>query len=419
MKYFWKNKNSYAFQDPLVEEIIRSREIKNERVVATVRLLVLGIATLQDVLGHFGLVSFLAVVPPAMTLFFDLTFASFAGIVFLLSRSSVYRPWLKFFVITLDYLFVGMMVLFDPTISHEPVFFIWASLVSVLFIFLLNLLRFSLAGTLYAAIFALLQFCAISLLGVQESFSDFGGMVFGLLMMLGIGYVITDSNMQMMKEANVKKMLERYLPSQLASEMFNQEFFRSIGDNKEVVILFSDIRSFTTISERVPARIVVEFLNEYLTIMTEVIFEYGGTIDKFIGDAILSVFGALVSRTEDALCAVNAAIAMQQKLKVLGEKWSTRLGTNIEAGIGIHFGEVIMGNIGSVKRMDFTVIGDNVNLASRIEGLTSHYHSSILVSEEIVKRTPPGHSAKFLFREIDTVLVKGKTRKITVFEVIF
>ncbi len=162
-------------------------------------------------------------------------------------------------------------------------------------------------------------------------------------------------------------------------------------------------------------RDLVYFLNGYLSAMTEVIFENRGTIDKFIGDAIMTVFGAPVQSGDDAFRAIKCALEMRDRL----EEWnrihnSGRLPLGI--GIGIHTGEVVAGNIGSDRRLDYTVIGDGVNLASRIEGLTRFYGVSILISDETLQE--PGVREAFITRYIDRVVVKGRTQQIDIYEVL-
>jgi adenylate cyclase len=214
--------------------------------------------------------------------------------------------------------------------------------------------------------------------------------------------------------------MERYLPPQLIGEFYKQNVnLEPGGRNQVVTILFSDIRSFTTISESLEAAEVVALLNEYLSSMTDIIFENQGTIDKFIGDAIMTIFGAPIQGTDDAIRAVKTAIFMKLALKEFNQK-HPELKLPIEIGIGIHTGEVIAGNIGSEKRLDYTVIGDNVNLSSRIEGLTSHYKCPILVSESTYQAVSlENDESLFCFREVDKVRVKGKTKNIHVYEVMF
>src|SRR5947209_11262318 len=153
------------------------------------------------------------------------------------------------------------------------------------------------------------------------------------------------------------------------------------GSRKPVTMLFSDLIGFTTLSEKADPEELVRHLNEYLTKMTAVIFENGGTLDKFIGDAIMAVWGNVHSYgvTEDAKKAVRAAYGMRCALQKLNEGWSTDGRIPLGMGIGINQGEVIVGNVGSQERMDPTVIGDAVNLASRLEGLTRIYAVDILI----------------------------------------
>ncbi len=153
--------------------------------------------------------------------------------------------------------------------------------------------------------------------------------------------------------------------------------------------------------------------------MTDIIFHNKGTIDKFIGDAIMTVFGAPIQNNDDAYRAVKSAIEMNQSLIHFNNS-HPQLKKGLEIGIGIHTGEVITGNIGSDKRLDYTVIGDNVNLSSRIQDLTKFYKCPILISESTVKELPLEIVDKeFIIREVDKVIVKGKTEFVKIFEVFF
>jgi adenylate cyclase len=215
------------------------------------------------------------------------------------------------------------------------------------------------------------------------------------------------------KEKRLKGTLARYMTKEVAERLLDSEAELG-GQMKEATVLFSDIRSFTTISERLGAQETVSMLNDYFTIMVDIIFRYGGILDKYIGDAIMAVFGTPFSTGEDADRAVKTAVDM---LKALSDFNTQRLRDSKEPvfiGVGINTDDVLVGNIGSLKRMDYTVIGDGVNLASRLEGANKYYHSQILVSEFTFR------SLKYPYhhREVDSIKVKGKNTPVKVFEIL-
>ncbi|MCW7460363.1 adenylate/guanylate cyclase domain-containing protein [Leptospira bandrabouensis] len=403
----------------IVDEILISREMKNEKTVAIVRFVIFSIASFLDYLSYFQLINYTIVTPTFITLLLDTAILVFAGLVLLFLNNFPYKPYLKFFTITLDYLIIGLMLYFDPTVQRGNGVINFIAMISAIFVYQFNLLRHSKIGTIYGA-FLSFVFLFIVSIGLGEGYPiDFIPMIIGLGMILAIGYVTTVSNIEMVKEANAKQMMERYLPSQLVGEFYkNNAQLEPGGENKEVTILFSDIRSFTKFSEQRSAEEVVLFLNEYLSRMTDVIFQFNGTIDKFIGDAIMTIFGAPFKAEDDALRAVKSAVAMNHELEKLNQKMQPQ--DKLYMGIGIHTGEAIVGNIGSDRRLDYTVIGDNVNLASRIEGLTKHYNCAILISETTYKQIEGKYSIDdgFAIREIDKVIVKGKSKPITVYEVV-
>lgn len=186
------------------------------------------------------------------------------------------------------------------------------------------------------------------------------------------------------------------------------------GETLTVTILFSDIRGFTTISESMSAQELVQLLNEYFTEMVTIIMEEGGVVDKFIGDAIMAVFGAPLPKPEDARNAVRAAFRMRLALVKLNERLAARGARTLSTGIGIHTGEVVAGNIGSDARMEYTVIGDAVNLASRLEGATKELGTDILISED----TKALLDARFETRPIDEITVKGRARPVMTYALV-
>jgi adenylate cyclase len=222
--------------------------------------------------------------------------------------------------------------------------------------------------------------------------------------------------LERLEKLRTRRTLERYVSKNLVKEILeNPDSYYSTlrGVRVPVSILFSDLIGFTTLSEKADPEALVAHLNEYLTRMTSVIFTNGGTLDKFIGDAIMAVWGNVRSlgMAQDAKNCARAALAMRQELRQLNEKWRGEGRMGLGMGIGINQGEVIVGNVGSQERMDPTVIGDAVNLASRLEGLTRIYGVDILVG---------GSGAELVrdevhLRSIARVQVKGKTKPVDIF----
>lgn len=190
-----------------------------------------------------------------------------------------------------------------------------------------------------------------------------------------------------------------------------------------MTILFSDLRGFTTFSEKHSPEAAVNILNEYLTAMTEVVFHWDGTLDKFIGDAIMVFWGAPLKQENHAELAVKCALHMVDRLKELQKKWESEGKYVLDCGIGINTGEVLVGNMGCVgKKMDYTVIGDHVNLSSRIESLTRKYETRILITEHTLEKirhlitdSSLGHIS---VSGLDNVIVKGKEKPVTIFQVL-
>ena len=186
------------------------------------------------------------------------------------------------------------------------------------------------------------------------------------------------------------------------------------GELLPVTILFSDIRSFTTISENMDAKALVALLNEYFSEMVGIVMQEDGVVDKYIGDAIMAVFGAPVPREDDAKRAVRAAVKMRTALSKLNESLKARGMQTLRTGIGIHTGEVVAGNLGSEKRMEYTVIGDAVNLASRLESATKELGVNVLISEDTYELTKDVIEA----RPVKEIHVKGRAKPVMTYEVL-
>lgn len=214
----------------------------------------------------------------------------------------------------------------------------------------------------------------------------------------------------------IKDTFSRYVTSQVAEELLRDPSRVSMGGVKQqVTVLFSDIRGFTAMSERLSPELVVSQLNEYFSAMIDIIFKYEGTLDKFVGDAIMAVFGAPITHEDDAARAVKTALEMQERLVQLNEKWAAEGRDRISIGVGINTGEAIAGNIGDMRRMEYTVIGFNVNLASRMENLTKKYGISVIISESTFQLVQDIVDARPLPYPVE---IKGATMPMKVYEVV-
>jgi len=215
-------------------------------------------------------------------------------------------------------------------------------------------------------------------------------------------------------EKRMKSTMSRYMDPGLADQILEGGEEILGGKSVMATVLFSDIRGFTTLTEELGPQGTVSLLNEYFTIMVECIQKEGGMLDKFIGDAIMAAFGVPISHEDDEDRALRAAIGMIRALHLWNRQRAVEGKKPVGMGIGLNTDTIVSGNIGSPKRMDFTLIGDGVNLASRLESLCKQYHASILVSENTVKRL----KGTYRIREVDRVQVKGKTQSVGVFEVL-
>jgi adenylate cyclase len=215
-------------------------------------------------------------------------------------------------------------------------------------------------------------------------------------------------------EKRMKSTMSRYMDPLLSDQLLagGSEFLG--GKSLAATVLFSDVRSFTSLSEQLGAQETVSLLNDYFTLMVECIQKQGGMLDKFIGDAIMAVFGLPVSHEDDEDRAVKAAISMITELRHWNKERVASGKPPIEMGIGLNTDTIVSGNIGSPKRMDYTVIGDGVNLASRLESACKEYSARILISENTFKKL----RGTYRIREVDRVVVKGKHQSIGVFEVL-
>jgi adenylate cyclase len=211
----------------------------------------------------------------------------------------------------------------------------------------------------------------------------------------------------------MKKAFSNYVSADLVAQiMKNPDSLKLGGEKREISILFSDIRGFTSLSENLSPEALVQVLNEYLNPMTQIVLEEKGTLDKYIGDAIMAIYNAPLDVTDHAGHACRSALKMMEKLAELNRSFVERGIQTIDIGIGINTGDAVVGNMGAAMRFDYTAIGDNVNLASRLEGLNKMYGTHIIVSES----TKLLAGGDLPFREIDVVAVKGKQQPVSIYE---
>jgi adenylate cyclase len=216
------------------------------------------------------------------------------------------------------------------------------------------------------------------------------------------------------EKRKVSRLFGRYVSRDVYEQLMSNPGLAELGGKRrEMTVLFSDIRGFTSITEKGQPEELVGQLNDYFTRMVDIVFAHGGTLDKFVGDMVMALFGAPVDDPDHANHAVAAAVDMVAALGQLNAKWVSEGRVPLDIGIGINSGEMIAGNIGSSAIMSYTVIGDNVNLGSRLESLNKEYRTRIIISDATRLRL----TTQYDIRSLGGVTVKGKTRPSEIYEV--
>lgn len=304
----------------------------------------------------------------------------------------------------------------DGTIKENPAYTLGAEFVLVLVSGLLMALLLPVLSPIWAAVMTLVLLGTIVAANLLEW--HYGNFVFPLATSVLTIFALFLFNMwyAYFFEARGKRQLAglfgEYVPPELVEEMSQHpDSFTLKSQNRELTVLFSDVRDFTSISEGLVAGELSELMNEYLSAMTRVIYDRRGTVDKYIGDAIMAFWGAPIIDHDHARNAVYAAIGMVSQVRVLSKNFRERGWPELHIGIGINTGDMNVGNMGSRYRRAYTVLGDGVNLGSRLEGLTKSYGVSIIVSRSTRDAVP-----ELAYRELDRVRVKGRDKPVSIYE---
>ena len=230
----------------------------------------------------------------------------------------------------------------------------------------------------------------------------------------GVVSVFSDLS-EVKKRQFLQDTLTRYVTKQVVDLILEHpESIILDGEEREATVLFADIRSFTSLSEKMEPKELVQLLREYFTRMVDAVFAFQGTVDKFIGDSIMAIFGAPSPQPNHAERAVRTALAMKKALIIFNTLRNQQKKDPIHIGVGINTGEMVVGNIGSEQRLEYTAVGDAVNLASRLEGINKQYGSDVIISESTARQLPED----VVTRELDKVRVKGKYTPVTIYEVL-
>lgn len=304
----------------------------------------------------------------------------------------------------------------DQNIKERPAYTLGAEFITLLLVGLLLALLLPTLSPLWATATTVAAFTLSIMLNLAIwQFGNLALPLASLLLMIGGVYVLNMSY-GFFVESRGKRQLAglfgQYVPPELVDEMAqNPEAISLEGESREMTVLFSDVRGFTTISEGLDPKQLSQLMNEFLTPMTHVIHHNRGTIDKYMGDAIMSFWGAPLVDKDHAKHALQAAIGMIESLGTLQEQFRAKGWPAINIGVGLNSGDMTVGNMGSEFRMAYTVMGDAVNLGSRLESLTKSYGVHIIVSEFTKDKVP-----EYAYRELDIVRVKGKDKPVAIFE---
>jgi adenylate cyclase len=306
--------------------------------------------------------------------------------------------------------------LLDQTVKSRPTYILAVEAIELLVLLALAMLIFPHLGVIAsAAVFFVIASIVVTLnfyVWITKNLDTHLATPLLLFTLLYSVQIFFGFFFESRRKKQLGNIFGQYIPSELVEEMSKtDEDFTLKGENREMSVFFSDVRGFTTISEGLEPQELCDLINDILTPVTHAIHHHKGTIDKYIGDAIMAFWGAPLHMEQHATEAVRAGLAVIQTLPVINERFKLKNWPEIDLGIGINTGPMVVGNMGSQFRIAYTVMGDTVNLGSRLEGLTKQYGVKMIVSESTKASAP-----EFAYRELDRVRVKGKNKPIKIYE---
>ncbi len=238
------------------------------------------------------------------------------------------------------------------------------------------------------------------------------GMAGTVALVLGYGAAVVEN---FVREQRERRQLSQFFSPSVVREVVRHKEEGSLTTSRRLVtVLFSDIRGFTSLSEKLQPEQVAEMLREYLTEMTEIVFRHGGTIDKYIGDCVMALYNVPFEDPEHAVKAVRTGLEFQERTLAVSKRWEEKLGLAIRSGVGINTGEAVVGTLGSKQRLEYTAIGDTINLGARLESITKDYKANIIISESTYVLVKD----QFVTEELGEVTVKGKTQPVRIYAVL-